>query len=80
MTRFSSPFGPVSALVVQSLLLFSGSLEAQVEAVPVIQGEVRVGEVPLPGAMVVLHQVSSELSGEVDSVRAGPEGTFRLSV
>jgi hypothetical protein len=30
--------------------------------------------------MVVLHRVSAEASGEIDSVRAGPDGTFTLAL
>lgn len=64
------------------ILLLSGarSLRGQEEIVPVIRGEVRSGEHPLPGVMVVLHQVSSEASGEIDSIRAGPDGTFQLKL
>ena len=57
---------------------FQTPLGAQEEVIPIIHGEVREGDEPLPGATVVLHQVSSEMSGEIDSVRAGPDGTFRL--
>lgn len=64
------------------LLLFSGAqdLRGQEVVVPVIRGEVRSGEAPLPGIMVVLHQVSSEASGEIDSIQAGPDGTFQLTL
>lgn len=51
---------------------------AQEEVVPVLWGEVRVGGEPLSNGMVVLHQVSSEASGEIDSVRVAPDGSFRL--
>ena len=59
-------------------LPFPAALVAQEEVIPVIQGQVLSGEDPLPGAMVVLHQVSGEMSGEIDSIQAGPDGTFRL--
>jgi hypothetical protein len=55
-------------------------LQAQEEVNPLIRGEVRSGADPLPGAMVVLHQVSSETSGEIDSIQAGPDGSFRLAL
>jgi len=60
------------------LFLFPCGLRAQEEVIPIIQGEVRAGDEALGGAMVVLHQVSSDLSGEIDSIQAGPDGTFRL--
>ena len=64
------------------LLLLTGSLPgnvlAQEEVVPVLRGEARVGDDPLPGVTVVLHQVSAEASGEIDSIRAEDDGTFRL--
>jgi hypothetical protein len=63
-------------LLAQSCLL--PPLRAQEEVIPIIHGEVREGNEPLSGVTVVLHQVSSELSGEIDSVRAGPDGTFQL--
>jgi hypothetical protein len=53
-------------------------LKAQEEVIPIIHGEVREGDAPLPGAMVVLHQVSNEMSGPIDSVRAAGDGTFQL--
>jgi len=67
--------GPVLVLLA---IFLPGMVKAQEEVVPLIHGEVRAGDSPLPGAMVVLHQVSSELSGEIDSIRAGNDGTFRL--
>jgi len=65
-------------LVLLAHSCFQTPLGAQEEVIPIIHGEVREGDEPLPGATVVLHQVSSEMSGEIDSVRAGPDGTFRL--
>lgn len=45
---------------------------------PFLHGEVRVGAIPLPEGTVVLHQVSAHTSGEIDSVRVGPDGSFRI--
>jgi hypothetical protein len=56
------------------------SLGAQEEVIPIIRGEVLAGSDPLPGAMVVLHEVSSEVSGEIDSIQAGADGTFELTL
>ncbi len=60
--------------------LSAPGLPAQEEVVPILRGQVKVGSGPLPGAMVVLHQVSDELSGEIDSIRAGSDGTFQLTL
>ncbi len=60
------------------LLLLAPPLQAQEEVIPIVHGEVREGENPLPDVLVTLHQVSAEMSGEIDSVRAGPDGTFQL--
>jgi len=60
------------------LLLLAPPLRAQEEVIPIVHGEVREGENPLPDVLVTLHQVSAEMSGEIDSVRAGPDGTFQL--
>jgi hypothetical protein len=61
------------------LLAYAASpVRAQEEVIPIVHGEAREGDQPLPGVMVTLHQVSAEMSGEIDSVRAGPNGTFQL--
>jgi hypothetical protein len=62
------------------ILLGSSSLWAQEEVNPVLRGEVKVGPAPLPGAMVVLHQVSDDFSGEIDSIRAQDDGAFQLTL
>jgi len=51
---------------------------AQEEVTPLLKGEVRVGNAPLTSGTVVLHQVSAEASGEIDSVRVASDGTFQL--
>jgi hypothetical protein len=68
----------LSAALLLSLPLLSSRLGAQEEVIPIVHGEVREGDAPLPGVLVTLHQVSAEMSGEIDSVRAGPDGTFQL--
>jgi hypothetical protein len=45
---------------------------------PFLRGEVRVGTTPLSQGTVVLHQVSADASGEIDSVRVGPDGSFSI--
>jgi len=61
-----------------TVLLLPGGSKAQEEVVPLIQGEVRVGDTLLPGVTVVLHQVSADSSGEIDSVRTALDGTFQI--
>jgi hypothetical protein len=55
-------------------------LGAQEEVIPILHGQLWAGSEPLPGAMVVLHQVSSELSGEIDSIQAAEDGTFTFTL
>lgn len=71
-----------SILVLLVLASFAGGgpLAAQVLADPVLQGEVRRGTETMGGVMVVLHQVTPALAGEVDSLRAGPDGRFRFQL
>jgi hypothetical protein len=45
---------------------------------PLLVGEVRVGDDLLLEGTVVLHQVSAHASGEIDSVRVGQDGSFRI--
>jgi hypothetical protein len=59
-------------------LLVPALLEAQQEVVPELRGEVRVGLQPLTEGTVILHLVSDDSSGEVDSVRVGTDGSFIL--
>ena len=52
----------------------------QVEARPELEGRVsRAGEA-FPGAEVVLHRVSISVAGEIDTVRADPQGLFRFEL
>lgn len=72
----------LSTLALLALLSSAGvlHLRAQVPAQPVLEGEVRRGSQTMGGAMVVLHQVTPAASGEVDSLRAGPDGRFRFQL
>ena len=51
-------------------------LAAQVPAEPILQGSVLIDQSPLARATVVLHHVSSEFQGEVDSVTTAADGAF----
>lgn len=55
-----------------------GPVHAQEEVIPLLIGEVRVGDGYLTEGYVLLHQVSTESSGEIDSVRVNPDGSFQL--
>lgn len=62
-----------------SLVASAPPLQAQEPAAPELQGVVVRGDSgPLPGAMVVLHRVDMVEAGEIDSLRAGPDGRFRF--
>ncbi len=68
-----------AALLSFSLFLsVPGILQAQQEVIPELRGEVTVGGDPMTEGTVVLHMVSETASGEVDSVRVAPDGTFLL--
>jgi hypothetical protein len=73
------PTRPAGTLLFFLLFLFpSALLLAQEEVTPLLNGEVRVGSAPLGTGMAVLHQVSAEDSGEIDSVRVNQDGTFQI--
>jgi hypothetical protein len=52
--------------------------EAQVPAEPVLNGRVLLGDGTLDSGTVVLHQMSDQAGGEVDSTRVGSDGTFAI--
>lgn len=58
------------------VLLTPLGLGAQQAAEPVLHGQVLVGDTALSTGTVVLHEVTSEDQGEVDSVSVAPDGTF----
>lgn len=51
---------------------------AQQEAVAELSGVVTRGTEVLPGAEVILHRVSADQAGEIDTARADPDGGFRF--
>jgi hypothetical protein len=67
-----------SLLVLSSLLLLPGNLQAQQEVTAEIRGEVWVGENPVSEGTVILHRVSEAESGEIDSTSVAPDGSFVL--
>lgn len=47
---------------------------------PVLRGTLRVAGVPADTGTVVLHRVTPEAAGPIDSVRVGPGGTFAIAL
>jgi len=70
--------GSLRVLAAGLLLLSPPGLRAQQEVQPIIHGEVRAGGQTVPDVTVTLHEVSSDFSGEIDSVRVGGQGQFTL--
>lgn len=76
-----SPRPGAIALFVLTLALgsaFPPAARGQVPAEAVMRGRVLLSDAPLEAGWVVLHRVSAEEQGEVDSVRVGREGSFTL--
>lgn len=70
----------VSISATVALGLAPSALAGQVLAEPRLSGEVvRVGE-PLPGVDVVLHRVSMDQAGQIDTVAAGSRGDFSFDL
>lgn len=70
------------ALVLAAFLVagLPAAASSQVPAEPVLHGRAFVGDSALSHGMVLLHRVSSETQGEIDSTRVARDGsfTFRL--
>lgn len=77
---------PVSALSVAAgailpLLAASFPAASQEPAAPELTGMVTVGaDRPVPLAMVTLHRVDAVDAGEIDSIAAGTDGSFRFAL
>jgi len=67
--------GPIAALAV---LAISGPAAGQIEAEPVLRGRVRLADTALSSGTVVLHHMSDQAGGEIDSTALGPDGAFTL--
>ena len=63
-----------------SLVFLAGPGSAQEPVEADLTGEVRLDGEPLAGAQVVLHRVSPNESGELDSIPSRSDGTFLLSL
>jgi len=73
-------FLSVAVATVGSLLLSASGAQAQALAKPVLRGRVLVGDSTLREGRVVVHHVSAESQGQVDSTRIGPDGTFSVGL
>ncbi len=71
---------PLAGILCLGLLPAPAASLPQVEATPEFQGQVTLGGAPFPGAEVVLHRVSIETAGEIDTVRADTSGLFRFAL
>lgn len=74
--RVGSRFAGLVAFVAV-LGLPSAPVSGQESVEAVLHGRVLLGEEPLPGVTVVVHRVSPESAGELDSLPSGPDGEFR---
>lgn len=63
-------------LVVYGLTIIAGEVSAQVPADGELSGTVMVGSDPLSEGTVLLHRVSPDSSGSIDSTRVARDGTF----
>lgn len=72
--RAAGPF-----LVALGVALGTGA-SAQEEVRLELEGQVLLGDAPLPGISVVLHRVSQDSAGELDSLVADAEGRFRFEL
>lgn len=68
------------AILIGGGVLPGGHASGQALAEPSLSGLVLLGQEPLAGAQVVLHRVSPESAGELDSIPSGPDGTFRFDL
>jgi len=76
MRRLCAIFGLAAATTLAGAV----TLDAQVEADPVLSGLVVRNGAPLGGAQVVLHRVDAVDAGALDTLAADPDGTFRFGL
>jgi hypothetical protein len=86
MPRRSVP-GPPAGISILAMLVVSmvfpptaREADAQQEASPVLSGRVEKGGASVPDATVVLHRVTAQAAGEIDSIRVNPEGGFHFAL
>jgi hypothetical protein len=80
--KTSASSGPERALACAALLLLGATGPLAGQAGVALEGRVLLGRaadsVPLPAAWVVLHEVTMQGGGPLDSVRSARDGGFRL--
>jgi hypothetical protein len=74
--RFARRAAPLLAALPLAGSVWAGQVEVRSE----LRGRVLLADGALPGAQVVLHRVSDDSAGEVDSVLAAADGTFRFDL
>lgn len=62
------------------LLAHPATAAGQVEAEPVLRGRVLVADTPMATGTVVLHRITAETQGELDSIPVGPDGAFSFEL
>jgi len=75
--RKASPF---AALALLAMLAMPGLALAQIEATPVLNGRVLLGDTALSSGTVVLHHMTEQTGGEVDSASVRPDGSFAIAL
>ncbi len=78
LRRHASRHEVLVALAVTVALTVPAPADAQVPAEPVLSGRVLLGDGTLDSGTVVLHQMSDQAGGEIDSTRVGADGTFPM--
>lgn len=69
-------YGLVTLILLQ--FVWTPGLIAQQLATAELRGQVLLSDTPLPSAQVILHRVSSDTSGPLDSLSTSPDGSFRF--
>jgi hypothetical protein len=76
--RAQRRYASLLRLTVLGALALPVRVDAQVPAEPVLSGRVLLGGATLDTGTVVLHHMSDQAGGEVDSTRVRPDGTFTI--
>ena len=66
----------VVALLVIAASVSPAGVRAQAEVDPVLSGTVLISETPADSGLVILHRVTPEEAGRIDSTRVGAGGSF----
>ena len=66
----------VAALIVAAATVLPVGLQAQAEVDPVLSGTLFISGTPADSGLVILHRVTPEEAGRIDSTRVGAGGSF----